>query len=128
VRAVLDWELSTLGDPLADLGFTLAHWHPDGGPILGGLQRLTLPDGGFLTRDEMVETYSVASGRDVSSIDFYLVLACFKTAVIFEGIHARHLARDTVGRGFDTAATSVDLFTHQALEVSAGSSVPHLKG
>ena len=128
VRAVLDWELSTLGDPVADLGFTLAHWREEGGPLLAGDPSFVVPQEGFLSRLEMAEEYARVSSRDISQIDYYAVLACFKTAVIFEGIHARHLSNDTVGDYFDDAGERVNFFIERALYIASRSSLPHLKG
>lgn len=127
VGAVLDWELSTLGDPMADLGFTLAHWREDGGPLLAGDPSYVVPQVGFLSRLQMADEYARASGRDVTPIDYYAVLACFKTAVIFEGIHARHLSNDTVGDYFDDAGERVNLFIERAFYIASRSSLPHLK-
>lgn len=91
--AILDWEMSTLGDPLADLGWMVSFWvGPDeGGGVFGELSRVTgMP--GFRTRDELVERYVVVSGRSVDSLDWYRVLAIWKLAILLEGSYARHLA------------------------------------
>ena len=103
VVAVLDWEMSTLGDPLADLAVLLAYHQlaetaPDAGDVLVTDAPLAP---GHLTRREIVERYAAASGRDVSALDFHLSLAFFKLAVILEGIHLRHAHGQTVGTGFD---------------------------
>src|SRR4051794_39389774 len=100
VRAVLDWEMATLGDPLADLGLLIAYWEglgrvPDSsvaalGPAAG------LPEGSVL-----VEEYSRRSGRDVSALPWYVAFGYFKIAVILEGIHYRFVQGRTVGAGFD---------------------------
>jgi aminoglycoside phosphotransferase (APT) family kinase protein len=84
VRAVLDWEISTLGDPLADIGYVVAAW--SGEP--GTLQALD----GFPTRDEVVAQYAAATGADVSALPFYIAFNHWKTACIIEGVHARYQA------------------------------------
>ncbi len=89
VRAVLDWELSTLGDPLADIGTTLAYW-PEAGETPSGLfEASTLP--GFPTRSELAAEYLAVSGRDGDSLAFWHVLGVWKVAVISEGVYRRTL-------------------------------------
>ncbi len=90
VRAVLDWELTTLGDPLADLGLLLVYWgEPDDN--IGGLGSASaIP--GFPSRDEVVERYARRSGRDVSQIDYYYAFGTWKLACIVEGVYARMAA------------------------------------
>ena len=90
VRAVLDWELSTLGDPLADLGGLLAYWsEPADRPLLGPITLTTLP--GFPARAELVDAYVAASGRDVGDLAFWHALALWKIAVIHAGVRQRAL-------------------------------------
>ncbi|WP_394553052.1 phosphotransferase family protein [Agromyces sp. MMS24-JH15] len=105
VVAVLDWEMATLGDPLADLGLALVYLDPVSEPVLGveHVSRAGLPGG-----DDLAERYAAASGRDLADLDFHLALACFKLAVIAEGIHERHLAGRTVGEGFETIGSAVE--------------------
>jgi aminoglycoside phosphotransferase (APT) family kinase protein len=103
VVAVFDWEMATLGDPLADLGYTLIYWADPGDEIdaasIGSVSPFTqLP--GFLRRAELVDAYARGSGRDVAAIDFYQVLALYKLAIIAEGIYARYLQGKTLGDGF----------------------------
>ena len=91
--AILDWEMSTLGDPLADLGWMVSFWvgPGEGGGVFRELSRVTaLP--GSRTRDELVDRYVMASGRSVDSLDWYRVLAIWKLAILLEGSYARHLA------------------------------------
>lgn len=107
VAAVIDWEMATLGDPLTDLGLLLAYQHLaelDGAGAVTDAS--TAP--GFLTGDEMLERYAVVSGRDVSAMGFYRGLACFKLAVILEGIHYRYTQGQTVGEGFDRVGAMVE--------------------
>ena len=91
VIAVLDWEMTTLGDPLMDLGSSLGYWtDPDDPPPLQQLQLspTTLP--GNPTRADLVERYTQASGRDVGDVVFYYVYGLFKLAVIVQQIYYRY--------------------------------------
>lgn len=89
VRAALDWELCTLGDPLADLGTTLAYWPEADDPQIGLFEASRLP--GFTTRAEIVDAYADASGRDLTALPFWEVLGMWKIAVIVEGVRRRAL-------------------------------------
>jgi aminoglycoside phosphotransferase (APT) family kinase protein len=105
VTAVLDWEMSTLGDPLTDVAVLLASQQlaEVAPPSRDGAAMVTdaplAP--GYLSRDDVLARYAERSGRDVSDIGFHLALAFFKLAVILEGIHYRHSHGQTVGAGFD---------------------------
>lgn len=86
VMAVLDWEMSTLGDPLADLGLLLAFWDDERGPLL---RDAPLPGGlGFPTRRELAEHYARITGRDVGGVDFHLLLGQYKVVVIAQILRA----------------------------------------
>lgn len=89
LAAVVDWELSTIGDPLLDLGWLLATWHdpdlPSAASVGGGIQ----PWDGFPKAEELVERYAERTTRDMSSVPWYEVLACYKLGIILEGTHAR---------------------------------------
>ena len=89
IAAVLDWELCTLGDPLADLGYVGIYWTDPGMPNMRG----TDPSGieGFPTFDHLVERYAKRTGRDCSNIGYYKAFASFRLAVICEGVYARYL-------------------------------------
>jgi aminoglycoside phosphotransferase (APT) family kinase protein len=91
VAAVLDWEMSTLGDPLTDLGLLLTYWaEPD--DDARGVLHLVPPltaRAGFPTRAEVVRRYAALTGADVRAIDWYVAFAYFKNAVICQGIVAR---------------------------------------
>ncbi len=92
LAAIVDWELSTIGDPLLDLGWVLATWKGDDGNELDGL--VVEPWEGFPSAAELVARYAAGSTRDVSAIEWYTVLACYKLAIIIEGTHARACAGD----------------------------------
>ena len=88
VAAIVDWELSTLGDPLLDLAHLLAGWPVDNPHTLyPGLARLALPG-----HDDLVEAWARVAGRDVHDLDWYRVLACFRLGALLEGTYARSLA------------------------------------
>ena len=90
LAAIVDWELTTLGDPLADLGWMLATWpDPDGiPPGTVGVQ----PWNGFPAAQELIERYAAGSDRDVGQARWYAVLGCYKLGIIQEGTHARACA------------------------------------
>jgi aminoglycoside phosphotransferase (APT) family kinase protein len=90
VAALVDWELSTIGDPLIDLGWLLCHWPDANGD--GVATTGAAPWQGFPSAGELITRYAETSGRDVGAINWYAVLACYKRAVIIEGTHARALA------------------------------------
>jgi aminoglycoside phosphotransferase (APT) family kinase protein len=94
VRAVVDWELCTVGDPLADLGLTIAYWNELGKPAGEDrhLFREPITDlRGFPDAAELVAEYELASGRDLSPLGFWVAFAYWKIAVITEGVYRRWL-------------------------------------
>ncbi|MBB5919100.1 aminoglycoside phosphotransferase (APT) family kinase protein [Actinoalloteichus hoggarensis] len=99
MRAILDWEMATVGDPLTDLGMLLVYGRR--APLDGHapVNSATVP--GFPDEAELVESYAAASGRDVDGLPWYVALGFFKLAVIMEGIHLRHQLGQTAGSGFD---------------------------
>jgi aminoglycoside phosphotransferase (APT) family kinase protein len=97
VRAVLDWELCTLGDPMADVGLLMVYWaepEDEVSPLFWAPTRAR----GFPRRKEVAARYADRSGRDLSELDFYVALGLWKTAVILEGVYARYAA-GAYGRG-----------------------------
>jgi aminoglycoside phosphotransferase (APT) family kinase protein len=88
ITAVLDWELCTLGDPLADLGYLSVYWSD--GPDAGGRANDPTPAGGFPTYGEIVERYARSTRRDVTAIEYYRAFAAWRVAVIAEGVYARY--------------------------------------
>ncbi len=127
IVAVLDWEMATLGDPLADLGLFLLYWARDDTQA-GNVGAVISTEAGFLTPDEVVERYAKESGRDVSELDFYEALAAYKLAIILEGIHARYLMGKTVGDGFEHIGALVEVMVQNALDACSRSSMPALRG
>lgn len=89
IAAVLDWELCTLGDPLADLGYLGVYWfHGDLGTMRANDPT---PAGGFPTYPDLVARYAQRTTRDVSRIDYYVAFGCWRLAVISEGVYARYV-------------------------------------
>jgi aminoglycoside phosphotransferase (APT) family kinase protein len=89
VAAVVDWELCTLGDPLADVGLLLVYWSEPGDDFMPLFAPATIAPG-FPSRAEVKERYAERSGRDLSEIDFFVALGYWKLAVILEGVYARY--------------------------------------
>ncbi|MEQ8664021.1 MAG: phosphotransferase family protein [Gammaproteobacteria bacterium] len=108
IRAVLDWELCTLGDALADLGYLLNAWPGPGETIAGVDDDVPTVAGGFPAREELLATYARVSGRDVSHIDYYRAFSFWRIAAIRQGVYKRYLE----GAMGDTAAVDIDRFRH----------------
>lgn len=98
--AVIDWEMSTLGDPLSDLATLVAYQHAAELGFGGQIGDASLAEG-WLSPSEVIDAYARHSERELSSIDFHLALAAYKLAAIAEGIHFRYHAGQTVGDGFE---------------------------
>ncbi|MEW2579268.1 phosphotransferase family protein [Streptomyces syringium] len=113
VRAVLDWEMSTLGDPLTDLGLLMMY--SEQRPVPGSPISTTRDAPGHPEPAEIVERYAARSGRDVSTLPWYTAFAYFKLAVILEGIHYRYTLGQTLGPGFDRIGQLVPLFVEGGL-------------
>jgi aminoglycoside phosphotransferase (APT) family kinase protein len=120
ILAVLDWELSTLGDPLADVGIIGVYWGDRNAPADDHqlTARVTL-EPGFPSRIEVFRRYAERSGRDISALPWYLAFGYFKLAVIATGIAARHQAGGMIGEGFDSAAGSVPGLVKNGLDMLA---------
>ncbi|MFI4976688.1 MAG: phosphotransferase family protein [Caulobacterales bacterium] len=100
VAAVVDWEISTLGDPLADLAYALNQWHDpsDGsGPTLEGATSLP----GFPSRAQLAERYASRTGRDLSHLDYYVGFNRWKSAAIIHGVYARYVEGKKSPAGLD---------------------------
>jgi aminoglycoside phosphotransferase (APT) family kinase protein len=87
VEAVLDWEMSTVGDPLVDLGLILCYWSQPSDP--GGTKASLTSAPGWFTRDELIGRYAQLTGREVALINYYEVFALFKLAVVLQQIYVR---------------------------------------
>lgn len=122
VAAVLDWELCTLGDPLADLGYMGVYWSDDA----TGANRDNDPTGagGFLSYDEIVERYARRTGRDVSRVRWYVAFSSWRLAVITEGVYRRYRDGAMGNDGFDAGPikAGVELLADAALRALEGDS------
>ena len=120
LRAILDWEMSTLGDPLADLGWMISFWREPGdasGDIFEQTTRVTeMP--GFRSRAELIDRYASATGRSVEGLEWYTVLAIWKLAILLEGSYARHLAGMTDDPFFAELEHGVPALARKALEIA----------
>jgi aminoglycoside phosphotransferase (APT) family kinase protein len=101
VRAVLDWELCTLGDPLADVGILLAYWVDRTEDTSLALNAATTAPG-FPTRAELAERYAAQSPLDLSELDYYVAFALWKLACIVEGVYVR-FASGAMGKQDDSS-------------------------
>lgn len=113
ITAVLDWEMSTLGDPLTDLGLLVMYSSDLGLPESPVSTTSGAP--GHPAPEELIARYAARSGRDTSSIAWYTAFAWFKLAVILEGIHYRFTLGQTVGAGFDRIGELVPVFIDRGL-------------
>ena len=112
VRAVLDWEICTLGDPLADVGLLMVYWtDPGDEAALLGVTPTTVP--GFPSRADMRARYAAASGRDLRHLDFYVAFGYWKLACIIQGVYARYVGGAAAGD-----RSSVDDFGHSVVRLA----------
>jgi aminoglycoside phosphotransferase (APT) family kinase protein len=123
IIAVLDWELSTLGDPLADIGLLGVYWAGGSASAGNPLVQTVTSQPGFPSRAEVFEAYAERSGRSTDALPWYLAFGYFKLAVISAGIAARARAGGMVGEGFDSAAEAVPVLVDQGRTALASGSV-----
>jgi len=123
VAAVLDWELATLGEPLADLGLLLFYWRQSGEPkpVLTPAPSL-LP--GFPPRSYLAERYAIRTGTDLSDLPAHVARAHFKCAVIAQGIAARVQAGSMAGQEFGDISGEVDRIAADGLALLTERSRP----
>ncbi len=118
IRAVLDWEICTLGDPLADVGLLMVYWTgPD--DVAGGLSAPATSAAGFPNRADLLARYGAVSGRDLREIDFYVAFAYWKLACIVEGVHARYLGGAMGGAPDSSMFDAFKLQVERAAEAAA---------
>lgn len=115
VAAVLDWEMATVGDPLIDAGLTLCYWALGGAPHLAGNGFMSAP--GWFTREEFIERYAAATGRDMSAINWHEVLGYMKLAVILQQIYYRWYKGQTQDDRFRDFAPRVAMLARTAAEL-----------
>jgi aminoglycoside phosphotransferase (APT) family kinase protein len=112
VRAVLDWEICTLGDPLADVGLLMVYWTDPGDEgALVGVTPTTVA--GFPSRAEVRARYAAASGRDLTHLDYYVAFGYWKLACIIQGVYARYVGGATAGD-----RSSVEGFAHSVVRLA----------
>ena len=119
IRAVLDWELCTLGDPLADLGLLLVYWSEESDSFMPLFAPATIAPG-FPKRDDVRERYAEKSGRDLGQIDFFMALGFWKLAIILEGVYARYASGQygKTDEGFQEFAKIVERLADAADEAA----------
>jgi aminoglycoside phosphotransferase (APT) family kinase protein len=116
IIGVLDWEMCTIGDPLSDLGTTLAYWIEAGDPDeLKTLRWAPTDCPGNLTRAELAERYAHKTGRDISNLAFYVAFAYFKIAVIVQQIYYRYHQGLTKDERFASMPAVVEVLMHSSL-------------
>jgi aminoglycoside phosphotransferase (APT) family kinase protein len=131
IRAILDWEMCTLGDPLADLGLLMVYWSDAGDSVelVTGLALSPITQQpGFLSRAQLVDAYARTSTRDLSNLAWYNCLGFYKLAIVAEGIHARFLMGQTVGEGFELMGSRVPKLVEMAIQLGTDSGLPGLSG
>jgi aminoglycoside phosphotransferase (APT) family kinase protein len=130
VVAIFDWELATIGDPLADVGYLVATWAEPGDDaersgderaargrsLFGGVTA----EGGFPSREELIARYEAGSGRSMSDVRWYTTLALWKAVVFLEGSYKRRLAGTTEDPFFDLLETGVPTLAERALAIARG--------
>lgn len=122
LAAILDWEMSTLGDPLADLGWLISFWREKGDPpepFDRGLPQLTTAEG-FSTRRELIALYESLTGLEVKHLEWYVVAAIWKLACLLEGSFGRHLLGTTDDPFFAVLEEGVPALARRAQEISEG--------
>jgi aminoglycoside phosphotransferase (APT) family kinase protein len=119
VAAVVDWELCTLGDPLADVGMLLVYWSEEGDDFMPLFAPATIAPG-FPKRDDVRARYAERSGRDLSEIDFFVALGYWKLAIILEGVYARYASGQygKTDEGFQEFAKIVERLAQAADEAA----------
>ncbi|WP_042417678.1 phosphotransferase family protein [Streptacidiphilus anmyonensis] len=120
IAAVLDWEMATLGDPLADVGLMKVYWdiagRMPGNPVAGAVS----PELGFPAMRELEERYAATTGLDLTPLPWYTAFGQYKLAVIAEGIHYRFIQGKTVGDGFSHLGAMVPPLVALALDTMHG--------
>jgi aminoglycoside phosphotransferase (APT) family kinase protein len=134
IIAVLDWEMCTLGDSLADLGLLRMYWGDRGGsaaasetPVAVGSAAVTAL-AGFPAWEEASARYAEKSGHDLTNLDFYVVLAHFKLGVILENMYKRFLGGGTVGAGFEMIGQQAVALGKRGLAFADASAIAALRG
>ena len=117
--AVFDWDMATLGDPLVDLGTTIAYWVDPDGPTAAVFGDRVQPLTPYMSTGEVAARYGAATGFDVTGIDWYVALALFRLAVILEQIYARYVRGQTSDERFAEFAPGAPLLAGAAADLLA---------
>jgi aminoglycoside phosphotransferase (APT) family kinase protein len=118
LKAILDWEMATIGDPLADVGYMMVHWIEPGDQVgMFNLQGVTTRPG-FPSRAEMIARYEQRSGRSMQALNWYVTLALWKAIVFMEGNYKRAISGATDDPYLKSFGEGVLELAHRALEVS----------
>ncbi len=117
ILGVLDWEMSTIGDPLMDLGVVLSYWNQPEDPSLGMVPCFLTLEPGCMTRREVAETYAARTGRDIGYLGFYYAFGLIKLAVIAQQIYYRHKQGLTKDERFAPLIFAVGALSSMALQV-----------
>jgi aminoglycoside phosphotransferase (APT) family kinase protein len=118
LKAIFDWEMATIGDPLADVGYMMLHWVRPGDKVgYFNLQSVTMRDG-FPSRDEMIARYEERSGRSMQALNWYVTLALWKAIVFMEGNYKRAITGATDDPYLKTFGEGVLELARRAVEVS----------
>ena len=112
VAAVLDWEIATLGDPMADLGILLAYWSEPSDTFLPLGEAATIAPG-FASREELITAYSDLTGRDTSNIGYYFAFANWRLACILEGVYSRY-----IGGASPEVPAEVEIFAQSVIDLA----------
>jgi aminoglycoside phosphotransferase (APT) family kinase protein len=118
--AIFDWELSTIGDPLADVGYLTVTWVEPDDPqdtMFANLNAVTR-SGGFLTREEIIARYEARSGRSMSALNWYQALALWKAAVFMEGNYKRFQAGNSDDEYLGLFDRGVPMLAEKAREIA----------
>ena len=119
VIAILDWEMATIGDPLADVGYLLSFWREPGDPEPGFTSDSwrVMEQPGFPSRTEIAEYYAERTGRSIGDMAFYVALAIWKLAILLEGSYQRHRSGTTDDPFFEQLEYGVPELARRALDV-----------
>ncbi len=116
--AILDWEMATIGDPLADIGYLMIHWPQDTDPPSRFTMHSVTAQPGFPNRQEIVARYEQRSGRSMQSLDWYVTLALWKAVVFMEGNYKRAVSGSTDDPWLKTFGEGVLELARRALDVT----------
>ena len=118
LSAILDWEMATIGDPLADLGYLMIHWTQAGDPAIAFNHQSVTARPGFPTRQELIDRYEQRSGRSMRALHWYATLALWKAVVFMEGNYKRATQGSTDDPYLKTFGEGVGELADRALQVS----------